>query len=174
MVRTARRSGVSRDRGAAAVELALVVPILMGIIFGIVQFAMLFSQSSALANAARSGARLGSVNLVTKADCRSVLEATREQALSLGMRSEEVAVSVRSGDSGADLDDVAGQAPVCSVPGGSSSVLGAAAAKPCTSSSTASQKLVVRVEYDAVISLPFVPEITVPRSATGVYRCEYQ
>lgn len=165
---------MSRDRGAAAVEFALVVPLLLGLIFGIVEFAMLFSQSSALANAARSGARIGSVNLVTRADCQDVLDATREQALSLGMHREAVAVSVRSADSSADLEDVADLPPVCSYSSGGVSVTGAATARPCESLSTASQKLVVRVEYDAVISLPFVPEIDIPRSATGVYRCEYQ
>jgi Flp pilus assembly protein TadG len=47
--------------GAAAVELALLLPVLIAIIFGISQFGIAFNSWITLSNAAREGARLASV-----------------------------------------------------------------------------------------------------------------
>lgn len=49
-----RRSG---ERGAAAVELALVLPILLMLIFGIIQFGRGYNAKITLTSAAREGAR---------------------------------------------------------------------------------------------------------------------
>lgn len=46
-----------RDRGAAAVEFALVVPLLVMILFGIVEFGNAFSIQASVASAARVGVR---------------------------------------------------------------------------------------------------------------------
>lgn len=170
-MRFARRSGVSQERGAAALEFALVTPLLLAFIFGIVQFAMIFAQSSALANAARSGARLGAVNALAMATCQDVVDATRGQALSLGMEPTQVAVTVRREDALADVAALAGGSALCDVGSGSSQVSGASGSIPCDEDAS-SQRLVVTAKFDAVVSLPFVPEMTIPRTATGVYRCE--
>ncbi len=45
------------ERGAAAVEFALVVPILLGLVFGIVEFSMAYNYRTQLNNAAMAGAR---------------------------------------------------------------------------------------------------------------------
>lgn len=47
------------DRGAAAVEFALVLPILCMLLFGIVSFGFAISDKVALVNAVREGARFG-------------------------------------------------------------------------------------------------------------------
>lgn len=47
-----------KDRGAAAVELALVLPLLLALLFGIFEFGRLFYTQIALSNAAREGARV--------------------------------------------------------------------------------------------------------------------
>lgn len=46
-----------KDRGAAMVEFALVVPVLLLIVFGIINFGYLFGQQLALNQAVRAGAR---------------------------------------------------------------------------------------------------------------------
>lgn len=52
----------SRDeRGAAAVEFALILPLLVLLLFGISQFGLTFSQWLQLEHAAREGARWGSL-----------------------------------------------------------------------------------------------------------------
>ena len=47
----------SPERGAAAVEFALIVPILLVLIFGMVEFSRLYNVQLSLSNAAREGAR---------------------------------------------------------------------------------------------------------------------
>ena len=49
------------DRGAAAVEFALIVPVLLVVVFGIIDFGLLMNSSSLLSNAAREGARVASL-----------------------------------------------------------------------------------------------------------------
>jgi len=54
------------QNGAAAVEFALLLPLLVAIIFGISQFGIAFNNWTIITNAAREGARLASVGLFTE------------------------------------------------------------------------------------------------------------
>lgn len=59
--------GVSRrrfrgERGAAAVEFALIVPVLVMIVFGIVDFGFAINRDTLVNNAAREGARVGALD----------------------------------------------------------------------------------------------------------------
>lgn len=62
------------DRGAAALEFALVVPVLLLLIFGIIEFGLAFQAQLALTHGAREGARLAAVG---KFDAAIVLERTQ-------------------------------------------------------------------------------------------------
>ena len=53
----------SRDRGAAAVEFALVVPILLLLVFGIIDYGRFFFDSVSLRQGAREGARQAVVQM---------------------------------------------------------------------------------------------------------------
>lgn len=46
------------DRGAAAVEFALVLPVLLLLVFGLMEFSRLYNVQISLSNAAREGARV--------------------------------------------------------------------------------------------------------------------
>lgn len=46
------------DKGAAAVEFALIIPALLLILFGIIEFSRLYNEQISLSNAARSAARV--------------------------------------------------------------------------------------------------------------------
>lgn len=59
-----------KDRGAAAVEFALVLPILMAIALGIMDLSMAWSNSLSLSNAAREGVR--SLAILQKADAARI------------------------------------------------------------------------------------------------------
>jgi Flp pilus assembly protein TadG len=48
----------SNDRGAAAVEFALVVPVILLLVFGMIEFSRLYNEQISLTNAARSAARV--------------------------------------------------------------------------------------------------------------------
>jgi len=49
------------DRGAAAVEFALVLPVLVLLLFGIIEFGLVFDAQLTITHAAREGARVASV-----------------------------------------------------------------------------------------------------------------
>jgi Flp pilus assembly protein TadG len=67
--RRRRRGRSAPDRGAAAVEFALLLPLLLLIVFGIVDFGRLLNAQITLTQAAREGARLaalGQPNVVSR------------------------------------------------------------------------------------------------------------
>jgi Flp pilus assembly protein TadG len=57
-----RRRGGCLDRGAAAVEMALVLPVLLFIVMGVIDFGRAYSAQIQLSAAAREGVRLASLN----------------------------------------------------------------------------------------------------------------
>jgi Flp pilus assembly protein TadG len=57
MVRQVRRGSANSDRGAAAVEFALLLPLLLLIVFGIIDFGRAINAQITITQAAREGAR---------------------------------------------------------------------------------------------------------------------
>jgi len=57
-----RLSGLAADRGAAAVEFALLLPLLLLIVFGIIDFGRALNAQITITQAAREGARLDALN----------------------------------------------------------------------------------------------------------------
>jgi Flp pilus assembly protein TadG len=57
----------ARERGAAAVEFALILPILVLLVFGIVEFAIAYNHQQGLHAAAREGARVAALPQTTSA-----------------------------------------------------------------------------------------------------------
>jgi len=55
------KNKLNKEEGAAAVEMAIILPALVMIIFGIFQFGLLFNNYLAITHAAREGARMASV-----------------------------------------------------------------------------------------------------------------
>lgn len=56
------------DRGAAVIEFALVLPLLMMLVFGVVQFGLLYNRQQALHASAREGARVAALPSATLTD----------------------------------------------------------------------------------------------------------
>ena len=54
---------LSREKGASAVEFAIILPILVMLVFGIIQFGLVFNKYIAITHATREGARLAAVGL---------------------------------------------------------------------------------------------------------------
>jgi Flp pilus assembly protein TadG len=59
---TVRLANLDRTRGAAAVEFAIVLTVLLMIVFGIIDFGRAYNAKVTLAQAAREGARLVALN----------------------------------------------------------------------------------------------------------------
>lgn len=83
-----------RERGAAAVELAIVLPLLVLVIMGLVDFGRLFFAQIGLASASREGARAASVGMTT-AMVTSIAQASAPKAAQLaGLDASALGVSV--------------------------------------------------------------------------------
>lgn len=67
MMRTIK-SAIRCDRGAALIELAVALPLLVAIFAATVDFARVFNASIALTNAARAGALYGAANVANSSD----------------------------------------------------------------------------------------------------------
>ncbi|MGF1596914.1 MAG: TadE/TadG family type IV pilus assembly protein [Acidimicrobiales bacterium] len=61
-------AGRRSERGAALVEFALVAPLLLILVFGIIEFGVAFHRSQAVAASAREAARLASLSTTTAAE----------------------------------------------------------------------------------------------------------
>ena len=59
---------LSGERGASAVEFAIILPILVVLVFGIIQFGIAFNKYIALTHAGREGSRLAAVGLYEDPD----------------------------------------------------------------------------------------------------------
>ncbi len=68
-------------RGQAVVEIALLLPVLLVVLFGIIMAGFTFYAFIQVSNAAREGARAGSVYRITQATSGLTLEESVEQAI---------------------------------------------------------------------------------------------
>ena len=64
----------SEERGVAVVEFALIMPVLILLVAGVVQFGIMYSQYQVLQGAAREGARCAAVQATEFGDCDVMTE----------------------------------------------------------------------------------------------------
>jgi hypothetical protein len=83
------------ERGQAAVELVAVLPVVVALLAGLWQLAVLGHASWAAAGAARSAARAEALGLEPRAAARSVLPAPLERGLRVARSGGAVEVRVR-------------------------------------------------------------------------------
>lgn len=94
-----RRQPRFDQKGAAAVEFALIVSILFLFIFGIIEFGRIFSELEVLNSAAREGARAAAVR-GTSADVQNAVEAAAAPyALDSAPTADKVCSDLTSGQS---------------------------------------------------------------------------
>ena len=92
-----KRSRLRGEDGVAVVEFALIAPLVLLILVGVIQFGIIYSQYQVLQGAAREGARCASVQAGGFADC-DVTTAVQNAALSYDLTNPP-AVSVDGGGS---------------------------------------------------------------------------
>lgn len=78
-----------RDRGAAAVEFALVAPLLLLLVFGIAEFGRAYHVQTTLSGAAREGVRV----MALKNDAAAARATTRDSAATVVLRDDQIAVT---------------------------------------------------------------------------------
>lgn len=160
------------EAGAAAVEFALVVPVLVLIVFGIFNFGFLFSQQLTLNNGVREGDRRAVVyGTAASSTCDGIITSVQNQLSGIGMNSSNVEVKV--------TQDGFSSTSACD-----SSFLTTAVGTteqdyvPCVGSyntdTNVGGSLVVEARYVADIAVPFPPfPQTLPLSSKAVFRCEF-
>jgi Flp pilus assembly protein TadG len=149
---TERRSRRS-ESGASAVEFALVLPILIILVFGVISFGIVLAQKLALGNAAREASRYGVVEGRT---CTQVTAAATNAATTIGMNGGAVTVSVTRGTTEVLATNACPSGPT----------------KPCTGA-VAGDSLFVKLTFGSTVDIPLVMSHTVTLTGTGVFRCEY-
>jgi len=80
------------ERGAALVEFALTLPLLLVVIAGIVDFGFLFQRYEVVTNAAREGARIGTLPGYTEAAVRDRVRQYVQSGLNLSTAALDAAV----------------------------------------------------------------------------------
>ena len=76
----ALRTRRTRQKAQAIVELAFVLPVLLLVIMGIIEFGRIFMAQQTITNAAREGARLGILPSSTVSDVQSTVNAFMDTA----------------------------------------------------------------------------------------------
>ena len=142
------------EDGAAAVEFALVLPILLVIVFAIISFGWVFAQSLALSNSARQAARYAAVENRTCDDVKDEAVSASAPLVKLDPTVDPNAVQI-SRTTGTP----------CGVP---------ATDQPCKDSGD-KDNVTVTLTYEAQILVPIVPGLgnTKTLHGTGVFRCEF-
>ena len=122
-----RRAGRFREeRGAALVEFSFIAPVLILLVFGIVDFGWAFAQHQDVRHGAREGARLAAVNYGTAtgaAQTNQIRQEVCDRTNSLNNDTTEVAVDLPSGTNEGDVVSVTIRYPATSVTGFFSALL---------------------------------------------------
>ena len=160
LARHLRPSRRHPDRGASAVEFALILPVFVVIIAAILDFGFIFAQQVSLNNAARDAARAAVVKPTAgqPIDCQAVITMARNGSISMGMNSPtQVGVAV-NGPSG-----------LCQA--AASAANPANTTRPCTGATPADLSVTVTFTSQVLLPLPYLN--TKVLTATGVFQCEY-
>ena len=161
-----RKARLRRDAGAAAVEFALVLPILLALVFGIIYFGYIFAAQISLNSSARDASRAGVVQPIsgTAMDCNAIAQAARTGALTIGLDTTKIKVKIT------------GPAYTCTL-NTDGTATGDLAKLMCTQpplpAVQSNAGLTVELAYTAVSPVPLVPLSSVNLKATGAFQCEY-
>jgi Flp pilus assembly protein TadG len=100
---TTKRIDIRNERGQTMVEFAMVVPILLVVVFSIIQFGILYNHYITLTDATRVGARKGAVSRTAPNPIGLAVAATRAAAPGLKPADLGVTVTATAWAPGADI-----------------------------------------------------------------------
>lgn len=162
------------ERGASAVEFAIIGSLLLMILFGTITFGLVFNRYQGLQSAAREGARLGALQATTRTD---IINRVRESA-SIIKTTDISTGSCAPGSLSVGKGCVqiyAKQQPTAPCPGSSCVEVasGSPSQTPCGAAYSGTDKsVVVQVHYRTKIDIPLwaSPEMTMAGGAE--FKCE--
>jgi Flp pilus assembly protein TadG len=136
------RDRISREEGVAAVEFALILPVLALMLFGILEFGRVWSQYQVFQGAAREGARCAAVQATEFSDCEfqpAIDNAAEPYKLSVA----DAAVKIGGGNAPAGCTDA-----------------------------DQGKDVQVSWDQSLDINIPFWNDVTVTPTIKAVFRCE--
>ena len=161
-VRSAKSRSIPRktrprgDSGAAAVEFALVLPVLLLVIFGIVNYGFIFATQISLNSSARDASRAGVVKSLGSTGaaktCGEIVTLARDGAVTIGVDQTKINVTVTGPAGTCSTTSSSYNSPMCSATNG---------------------RVIVVITYTAVSPAPLVPPSSVDLKATGAFQCEF-
>ena len=92
-MRIRRNRIIKSEKGASAVEFALILPILIILVFGIVEFGIAFNNYITITHAAREGARIAAVDL-NNPDLKNIII---ERAFPVQITETDIVISTPEG-----------------------------------------------------------------------------
>jgi Flp pilus assembly protein TadG len=119
MTMSARRRSPGSETGAAFIELAVAVPVLVVLLAGVGDFARIFYYSIELSNAARAGAQYGAASLTNAGSASGMQSTAAGASTNIGLSSSDIATLVTcvcSDDTGSSFTATTGGANNCSAP----------------------------------------------------------
>ena len=138
-----RERVVGSERGAAAVEFAIVVPLLFMLVFAVIQFGIAFMELQTIRGAVREGGRAAAVG-GTVEDAQDKVVAAATGTIPESLKDSIAVTSSCEKGMGQDGTDVAVSFPIGSLNGGTG------------------------IQVD----IPFIPTITLSPVVTAHFRCE--
>jgi Flp pilus assembly protein TadG len=137
------RNRISREEGVAAVEFALILPVLALFLFGVLEFGRVWSQYQVFQGAAREGARCAAVQATDFSDC------------DIQTAIDHAAEPYKPSDPSADVRIVGG----------------GPAANGCTDADQG-KDVQVSWQQTLNINIPFWNDVTMTPTIKAVFRCE--
>ena len=112
ILRIRRDNPDQRRDGAAAVEMALVLPVFLTLLFGMVESGRAMMMSQVIVNASREGARVAASDGATNAAVETTVESYLQQSLGLTGADMTVTITVTPGPGNPDpANNVANASP---------------------------------------------------------------
>jgi hypothetical protein len=135
------------QRGAAAVEFAIIAPLLFMLIFGIVEFGLVWSQKNVYVGAAREGARYAAVNCQPEGGASGCSKVTQWDLIKQRVTDAAVGYPVNVNDP-------------------------SFAVTPSTGCTMAGGEVKVSWTQPMSIQIPFLPDYNLNVPIEAVFRCE--
>jgi Flp pilus assembly protein TadG len=165
-----RTRQLTGEDGASAVEFAIVVPVLLLVVFGIINFGVIFGQQLALNNGVRLAVVAGNPANQT---CQQVVTGVQSASgPAIAMNTSDVSVQVQRVLS----TNTSSVSFNCFSPSFSSTGTGGGSgSRVCVDSTNRdnSIKAVAHYQTDFLVPMPFITAPTFTLTATAVYRCEF-
>ena len=158
------------ERGASAVEFAIIASLLFMILFGTIQFGIIFNRYQGVQAASREAARLGSLQDTTVV----AIEDRVADSLSIVNPANKVSCNVSSGTPTLAVDKWCVQVFRRQTSGGSLTPHTTSdSSTPCNATQPGNAKsVVVRVWYRTTLDIPLWASPQLNISGAGEFRCE--